>query len=101
MPSDNRGNQDKGSGSKGGHSRKDRDGSYAPEWLKRSRDDVQQTGKPLRKNAVVEAIMANDNSAEPGGQPQQSAPERASPKGNLETAPCFRQPWTGVDFISP
>ena len=37
-------------------------GSYAARWLKLSRDDVPQTGKPPRLNSVVLAIMANGNS---------------------------------------
>ena len=58
---------------------KDQVGSYAPGWLKKSRDDVPQTDKPPRENSVLNRILADaapDN--EQGGRSQQSVQERGS-----------------------
>ena len=60
MPKENRGNN-KGSGGPGDQHRRNRDGSYSPEWLQKSRDDVPQTGQPLSHNPVVEAIMTGQS----------------------------------------
>ncbi len=77
MPKESSDNRDRGSRSNGGRDRENRGGSYAPEWLKRSRDDVPPNDQPLPKNPVVEAIMGVDN---PGnqktGQPQQTPPDQ-------------------------
>ena len=60
MPKENRGNN-KGSGGPDDQHQRDRDGSYSPEWLQNSRDDVPQTGQPLSHNPVVEAIMTGQS----------------------------------------
>lgn len=61
---------------------KEQDGSYAARWLKLSRDDVPQAGKPPRTNSVVLAIMTNGNSTSgQAGNHQQSVsePPRSEP----------------------
>ena len=76
MPKENSGGQDKGARNTRGQPQENRDGSYSPEWLKRSRDDVPQTGKPVRQNPVVEAIMANGSPGnEQAEQPKQAPAE--------------------------
>ena len=48
-------------------------GSYAPGWLKKSRDDVPDTDQDLPENPLVEAIMSNGNTTnEQAGEQQQS-----------------------------
>ena len=79
MPNDSSNNQNKGSRSNGGRDQENRGGSYSPEWLKRSRDDVPQTGKPLGENPVVEAIIASGSPGkEHAEQPRQPAPQQVS-----------------------
>ena len=78
MPSESRSNENNGSGSAGNQPGENSGGSYSPEWLRRSRDDVPQTDKPPRRNPVVEAIMGNGNSTnEQSGQPQPTASKQA------------------------
>ena len=78
MPKENRGNN-KGSGGPDDQHQRDRDGSYSPEWLQKSRDDVPQTCQPLSHNPVVEAIMTGQSPTnEQDGQSQ-------SPSQVLET----------------
>ena len=60
---------------------KEQGGSYAARWLKLSRDDVPQAGKPPRPNSVVQAIMTNGNSTYGQAENhQQSAPEQPRPE---------------------
>ena len=60
-----------------GKIQKEQGGSYSARWLKLSRDDVPQAGKPPRPNSVVLAIMTNGNSTNGrAGNHQQDAPER-------------------------
>ena len=80
MPKENRGNASGGSGSSGEQRRQERDGSYSPEWIKKSRDDVPANDQPLPANPVVEAIISgavpsNQNT----DQPQQPSPSRGTP----------------------
>ena len=77
MPNYKGSNSDQGSRSTESQSRENRVSSYSPEWLRKSRDDVPQTGKPLRENPVVEAIMANNNNGNhQDRQERQLAPEQ-------------------------
>jgi hypothetical protein len=77
MPNESRGGQNKGSGGSGNQRQGRRDGSYSPEWLQRSRDDVPQTGQPLSHNPVVEAIMTGQSPTnEQDGQSQSSTVEQ-------------------------
>ena len=78
MPYKHRGKPGKGAGSDGGQGRENRGGGYSGRWLRESRDDVPQTGKPVRKNPVVEAIMAKGNPvSQQSGEPEQSGSEQA------------------------
>ena len=79
MPNYKGSNSDQGSRGTGSQSRENGVSSYSPEWLRKSRDDVPQTGKPLRKNPVVEAIMANPGNERPR-EVRQPAPEQAPAK---------------------
>ena len=79
MPDHKGGRSGRGSKGTGGQPQRNRVSSYSPEWLRKSRDDVPQTGKPLRKNPVVEAIMANPGNERPR-QVRQPAPEQAPAK---------------------
>ena len=63
----------------GDETRKDQIGSYAPGWLKKSRDDVPQTDKPPRENSVLNQILEDGApSNEQVGQSQQSVQEQNS-----------------------
>ena len=74
MPKDNRGNN-KDPGRSGNQRQGGRDGSYSPEWLQRSRDDVRQTDQPLSHNPVVEAIMTGQSPTnEQDGQSKPATP---------------------------
>ena len=51
--------------------------SYAPGWIKKSRDDVPTTDESLRDNSVFNEIVAGQNSSNQQDAPtQQTRPER-------------------------
>ena len=56
---------------------RDKMGSYAPGWLKKSRDDVPPSDEPLRDNSVFNEIVAGQNPTNQQDAPtQQAKPER-------------------------
>ena len=78
MPNRKQSDPDKGSGGTSGRQERDRSGSYSPEWIKKSRDDVPQTGEGLSNNPVAEAILTGQPVNEQGEQTQPPAPQQSS-----------------------
>ena len=56
---------------------KDRMGSYAPGWIKKSRDDVPPSNEHLRPNSVFDEIVTGQNSTNQQDETtQQTRPDR-------------------------
>ena len=73
MSNNSRGSENEGPKNAGTQSQQNRDGSYAPEWAKRSLDIVPPNDQSLPENPVAEAIMGVDNpSNQTTEEPQQS-----------------------------